>query len=151
MGMNQKVTGRAMSMPAGIALGIVISLTVTLIGAFLLGWLIDNQTLEVNSIGYGSMVILLSASALGSLAAKSLIKHRLLVVCLISGTGYYLSLLAITALFFGGRYQGMGVTLVMVLAGAGTAGLLSMKKKKSITKGYRKLQTVKLVQKRMSR
>lgn len=142
MGMNQKVTGRAMSMPAGIAVGMLVSLLVTLVGALLLGWLIDSETMTTNSIGYGSMVILLAASALGALVSKHRIKHRALVVCLLSGTGYYLSLLSITALFFGGQYQGMGVTLALVLAGAGGAGLLCIKKKKSITKGYRKLRTV---------
>jgi hypothetical protein len=45
-------------------------------------------------------------------------------------------------MFFGGQYRGMGVTLALVLAGSGAAGLLSIKKKKSITKGYRKLRTV---------
>ena len=141
MGMNQKVTGRAMSMPAGIAVGMLVSLLVTLVGALLLGWLIDSETMTTNSIGYGSMVILLAASALGALVAKNRIKHRTLVVCLLSGTGYYLSLLSITALFFGGQYQGMGVTLALVLAGAGSVSLLNLKKKKSITKGYRKLRT----------
>lgn len=142
MVINQKVTGRAMSMPAGIAVGILVSLFITLAGAFLLGWLIDRETMTVNNIGYGSMVILLSASALGAMVAKNRIKHRALVVCLLSGTGYYLALLSITALFFGGQFQGMGVTLALVLAGAGGAGLLSLNKKKSITKGYRKLRTV---------
>ena len=142
MVMNRKVTGRAMSMPAGIAAGVGVSLGITLLGAVLLGWLIDRQTLDIGSIGYGAMVILLTAAALGALIAKALIKHRALVVCLISGAGYYLTLLAITALFFGGQYQGMGVTLGLVLAGAGAAGLLSLKKKKSITKGYRKLHSV---------
>ncbi len=142
MVMNRKVTGRAMSMPVGIAVGMAVSLLVTLAGALVLGWLIDNETMGINSIGYGAMIILLSASFLGALTAKTRIKHRALVVCLISGAGYYLSLLAITALFFGGQYQGMGVTFGLVLAGAVTAGLLSIKKKKSITKGYRKLRTV---------
>jgi putative membrane protein (TIGR04086 family) len=140
--MYQKATGRAMSMPAGILLGMTISLVITLIGAFVLGWLINQEALEINSVGYGAMVILLAASFLGALTAKVRIKHRYLVVCLLTGVGYYLVLLGITAMFFGGQYQGMGVTLALVLAGSGAAGLLSIKKKKSITKGYRKLRTV---------
>lgn len=140
--MNRKVTGRAISMPAGIAAGIGVSLGMTLAGALLLGLLIDRETVSVNSIGYGSMVILLTSSMLGALIANSLIKHRALLVCVVSGAGYYLSLLAMTALFFGGQYQGMGVTLTLVLAGAVAAALLSVKRKNSITKGYRKLRSV---------
>lgn len=140
--MYQKATGRAMSMPAGVSAGMAVSLVITLVGAFVLGWLINQEALEINSIGYGAMVILLAASFLGALTAKVRIKHRYLVVCMLTGVGYYLVLLGITAMFFGGQYQGMGVTLAMVLAGSGAAGLLSIKKKKSITKGYRKLRTV---------
>ena len=142
MVMNRKVTGRAMSMPAGIAMGVGVSLLLTLLGAIILGWLIDRELLEVNSIGYGAMIILLVASFTGALTAKLRIKHRLMIVCLLNGGGYFLSLLGVTALFFGGQYQGMGVTLALVLAGAASAGLLHLKKKKSITKGYRKLRTV---------
>jgi putative membrane protein (TIGR04086 family) len=140
--MYQKATGRAMSMPAGVSVGMAVSLVITLVGAFVLGWLINQETLAINSVGYGAMVILLAASFLGALTAKVRIKHRYLVVCLLTGVGYYLVLLGITAMFFGGQYRGMGVTLALVLAGSGAAGLLSIKKKKSITKGYRKLRTV---------
>ena len=142
MGTNRRVTGRAMSLPAGIAVGVCVSLGMTLAGAVLLGVLMDGETLQMNSVGYGSMVILLVSSMAGPLVAKSLIKHRALLVCVASGAGYYLTLLAMTALFFGGQYQGMGVTLGLVLAGAGTATLLSVKRKNSITKGYRKLRSV---------
>lgn len=142
MVINRKVTGRAVSMPAGIAIGIGVSLGMTLAGALLLGLLIDREAVGMNSVGYGSMIILLVSSILGALVSKSLIKHRSLLVCMVSGAGYFLSLLAMTALFFGGQYHGVGVTLALVLAGAGTAVLLSTKRKNSITKGYRKMRTV---------
>lgn len=141
MVVNRKVTGRAMSMPAGISAGIVIAIAITIFGAVVVAWAVSREMLVFHSIGYGAMLILLAASIIGAMSAKALVKHRALVVCLGTGVGYFLSLLAITALFFGGQYRGVGTTFALVCAGAGTAGMLGNKKKKSITKGYRKLRT----------
>ena len=139
MGTNRRVTGRAMSLPAGIAVGVCVSLGMTLAGAVLLGVLMDGETLQMNSVGYGSMVILLVSSMTGPLVAKSLIKHRALLVCMASGAGYYLTLLAMTALFFGGQYHGMGVTALVVLAGTGCTMLLGLKSKKTGNYSFKKM------------
>ena len=138
---NKKVTGRAYSMPAGIGIGVGISIALTLAGAAVVAWLLNGQKLEQSQIGYGSMVTLLLSSALGAWAACTLVKHRTMVVCLATGGGYFASLLAITALFFGGQYQGMGVTFLVALAGCASVGFIKAKPKKTITKGYRKLRT----------
>ncbi len=138
---NRKVSGRAMSMPAGIGAGVIVSVVLTLVGAVVVALLLNGQQIEQNQIGYGSMVTLLVSSAVGALIACEMIKHRYLMVCLISGGGYYAALLAITAMFFGGQYQGMGVTLLVVLAGSISVGLMKARPKKTITKGYRKLRT----------
>ena len=68
--------------------------------------------------GYCAMAILLLASAAGSAVAEGTIQRLRIQMCLAAGGGYYLCLLAVTALFFGGQYQGMGVTALMVLCGA---------------------------------
>lgn len=135
---NRKATGRAMSMGGGIALGTGLSLLVTLIGAMLVAWLIANEKLPEASVGYGSMVILLCASVTGAWLAAAKIKHRKLLVCILTGAGYYLSLLSITALLFGGQYQGMGVTGMMILCGCGIVILSGLKPPKSRLRGLRK-------------
>jgi Na+/H+ antiporter NhaA len=122
----------------GILCGTIIS---AVVGALLLGWLIDSETMTTNSIGYGSMVILLAASALGALVAKNRIKHRTLVVCLLSGTGYYLSLLSITALFFGGEYHGFWVGSILIMAASVISAFLPLLKSKKGTKIHRKIYT----------
>ena len=88
------------------------------------------------AIGYGAMIILLAASTIGASISAWKIKRLRLQVCLLSGVAYYAALLCITALFFGGQYQGMGVTALVVLAGTGVAILLSTREKK--TRKYRK-------------
>lgn len=124
---NRKVTGTAMAMPAGIALGAVICMLVTLFGSMVVAWLVSNETIPETGIGYGSMVILLVSSAVGAWVAVKGIKHRRLAVSAMTGAAYYACLLACTALFFGGQYGGMGVTALVILAGCLSAGLMGLK------------------------
>ena len=60
-------------------------------------------------------------------------------MCLLTGVCYYLALLAMTALFFGGQYSALGVTALAVLAGSGGAALLSILTEKSKNNHGRKM------------
>lgn len=140
MVVDRKVTGTAASMPAGLALGLCASLAVTIVGSILAANLVLKEMLPENGIGYCSMVILLVSSVLGAVVSVNRIKHRRLYVCTLSGAVYYASLLAVTALFFGGQYQGMGVTALMVLAGCGVVALVGVKGEKRGTSRRRKFK-----------
>lgn len=118
MSRKRRPTGRSMSIPAGIAAGIGIALAITVLGAMVLAWLVVTERLGEDAIGWGCMVILPLASAAGSVAAWRLIRHQRLTVSMITCGGYYLALLAI-ALLFGGGYEGLGVTALLVLLGGG--------------------------------
>lgn len=131
MVINKKVTGTAASMPAGLALGCCVSLAVTITGAVIAANLILKEVIQESGIGYCSMLILLLSSVLGALTSVKRIKHRRLYVCILSGLIYYGLLLGMTALFFGGQYQGMGVTGLIVLAGCGSVALTGLRKEKS--------------------
>lgn len=109
-------------------MGLALSMTLTMILAAGIAHMISNEMIPEDMVGYGVIVILLSASAAGAVLAFKKIKHRRMVVCLLSGLAYYLSLLAVTALFFGGQYTGMGVTGLAVLGGCGSVGLLGLKR-----------------------
>lgn len=114
---NRKVTGRASSMPTGLALGGVLSLGVTVGLSLVTAKLVDAGTLAEESIGYAALVILMLSSGLGSWLAVAKIKRQRLAVCMLSGLIYYGLLLCMTALFFGGQYTGMGVTALAVAGG----------------------------------
>ena len=115
---NRKVTGTVKTIPVGILIGMSVCLAVTLTGAALMAYFISKENIAMESIGVGSMIILMLASVLGCLTAVKLTRHRRLLVCVITAAGYYLMLLAITAMFFGGEYTGMGVTALTVIGGA---------------------------------
>ena len=92
------------------------------------------------------MIILLAASFLGTAGACGRIKRRAALVSLLSAVVYYLTLIAITALFFGGQYTAMGVTALMMLAGSGTALLLKTGKGRKKSKGSYPKTVRKIVQ-----
>ena len=127
MSVKLKRSGKALSTPVGIGLGLLASMVVTFIGAAILAWLVAGEKIAENTIGYGAMTILLISSMLGALFAANGIKRMRVQMCVTSGGVYYLSLLAITALFFGGAYQGMGVAALAVFVGCGMAALIGLR------------------------
>ena len=127
---NRKVTGTASSMPVGFTMGTLASLIVTFAGAALSGYLISREVLEESSIGYCAMVLILLSAVLGAAIAVGRIKRRRVFVCAISGVIYFGILLSMTALFFGGQYQGTGVTALLVLGGCTLVALLGLRGEK---------------------
>lgn len=113
-------------MASGLAIGTIVSLAITILGAALMANLMLSEKLMVESIGYGAVIVILLSSSIGAWLAIGMTKRRKMVVCAGVGGLYYLCLLAITALFFGGQYQGMGVTALLVLGGSLAVGLLSL-------------------------
>ena len=127
MVVNKKVTGKAVPMAAGVGIGLAVSMVLTIVGAAVTANLILTEKIGESGMGYGAILILLLSSAVGAWLAASMIKSRWMIVCLGAGGIYYLTLLGITALFFGGQYQGMGVTALAILGGCGAVGLLGIR------------------------
>lgn len=136
---NRKPTGRASSMPAGLLFGAAVSMTITLLSAAVLAKLTAAEVIEESRIGYGVMIMLLAASFVGAMGAYFKIKRQRLAVCALSGVIYFLMLLCITALFFGGQYEAVGVTGALVLGGSLTAGILGSVPKRGGKRGKIKL------------
>ncbi len=136
---NRKVTGRAKSIPVGLAMGWAISMALTLATAVLLTYLVLNETVAESALGIGAMVVLPLASALGAVSAASAVKRRWMQLCLGAGAAYFLSLLAITALFFGGQYSGVGVSALLIFGAAAAVGALGLRgdKRPSKSKHFR--------------
>ena len=120
---KQKATGRAASIPAGIGWGTLAGLGITATGAAILAWMMTKEKMNSDSLGYGIIAVLLIASCVGALIASGKIKRLRMQMCLLSGAVYYFSLVAMTALFFGGKYEGMGVTAIVVMIGCALASL----------------------------
>lgn len=124
--MAKKRNGRASTMAGGLAAGAAVSIVLTLLLSVLVGKLADMEIISETAIGYAAMGILLLSSIAAAVVAIGRIKRQRLIIGLASGGIYYLMLLSITALFFGGRYTGMGVTALVVTAGCGAVILAGM-------------------------
>ena len=135
---QQKATGRASSIPAGLAAGAAVSILMTLLICLIGGWMIGSELISQQQIGYCSIVALLTSAILGSLTAWKKIRRKRLLVCMVSGLAYFVILAIITLIFFDGGYQGMGVTLITILVGAAVSVLLTDRPVKSKTGKRRK-------------
>ncbi len=138
MTVNQKPSGRAVSMPRGLVMGGVTSLTTTLVLTALYAKLMESGTMGEGQIGYWVMGMLLGGSFFGSMVAVSKVKRQRLMVCLLSGLVYFLMLMSITALFFGGQYAAVGVTGILVMGGSLLPVLVSGQKPRAGKGRHRK-------------
>lgn len=105
-------------MPAGLLAGGICALAGTLVLSAILAKLVDMEVIPQDKIGYGIMVLLLLCAFLGANVACGRIKRQYLIVSAISAGIYFVVLICITALFFGGEYSGVGVTAMLVLCGS---------------------------------
>ena len=88
---------------------------IILLGVLFLAFLIDGNKLSEEMLGYGITLDVLIASVSGS--AHFLQGRRRVDRGLVFGAFLWASLLAIAALLFEGTFQGVWVTLVLILAG----------------------------------
>ena len=135
MGVSGKVTGRAWPVPKGLAYGVCISTVITILISAVSAHMVSKEWIQQDRIGYCAMAALLSGSCIGAWAAAGKIKLTQMRIAMLNGAVFFGILLSMTALFFGGQYEGMGVTLAVVALGSMTGGILS---KRSIQSGSRK-------------
>lgn len=136
MSVKQKATGRASALPLGIAIGVLIALLITLGGSAFLAYLIYKETIPENAVGTGSAVILLLSAAAGAIAANRKVKRKFIQVSLMTGAGYFLNLIALNALIFGGQYAGVGMTALLV--GAATSAVAIWIIRREMTPKFRR-------------
>ena len=131
---NVKPTERTMSMGAGLTLAGAVCLFSTICMSAIIAFMADKGIIQQAQIGYGVMILLGLTSAIGVITANGKIRRRKLLVSGITALIYFLELLGITALFFGGQYQGIGVTALMILCGAALPLLTDLKGRGGVKK-----------------
>ena len=125
-------------LPKGLGISMIVSVGSALVGSAVGAWLLSLEKIEEGNIGYITMILLLVSSFLGALVATRLINKKRMLVCLCAGSVYLLSLLGITALFFGGIYSGVGESALVILAGVLSVALIALKGNKSTKKRIKK-------------
>lgn len=137
---NQKVTGRAVPFPAGLAMGVGVCAVITVAMAGVTAWIESKEVIADNGVGYCAMLTLLLSSLAGALTAAGKIKRVRLASCMACGVCYFLLLLAVTALFFGGQYSGVGITGLLIFGGSLAATLMGCRRKRSTSVRIKKIK-----------
>ena len=124
-----KNTGRVTSVPAGLALSGAVSLGITLALTAILANLLNMEQLTWEQAGYWIMAMLFLAAFAGGKTAVCAIRRQRIAVSAMSGLLYWSALLAVTALFFGGNYEAVPQTALLIIAGSGCAAMVSLPQK----------------------
>lgn len=124
--MMKRNTGRAPSLGNGLMKGLGRAAAWTLMASMATAWMVGREILKVEHTGYAAIVILLVCGILlGKRSAQATSKERLIGAGV--GTGlYFLCLLVVNWLFFGGKAENLWVTLLVLLAGA-TLGSIQLR------------------------
>ena len=138
MATKQLLQVKAGIMPKGIGIGWGTSIAITILGAAVSSWLLVSEKIGESNLGYVIAILLLVSSAVGALVASSVIRQKRILVCLISGSMYFLSMLGINALFFQGVYSGVGESALLILAGSFSVALLGLNNGKKPKRKKRK-------------
>ena len=120
-------TARAIApsqMPKALVRGLVVSVLITLGGAALMSALIIREMILETAIGYCAMGTLLVSSVAGALVAIRSNERNKFLVVLLAGVLYSIVLLAANALLYKGGYEGVGVSLTLVMGGSVAAAFL---------------------------
>ncbi len=130
MAATMKVTGKAMSIPGGMALSGIISTGMTLITSISIAIMLNKEQISWEQAGYWILAMLFLSAFLGGKGAIIAIKRQKLAVSCMAGILYWGILLIVTALFFGGNYEAVPETAGIIIAGSGCAAMVSLPQKR---------------------
>lgn len=125
--------------------GSITGILLLMVSAAILSTLILNGSIPERRINYFVLVLIMVSVFLGTITGGKSAGEYKKIVCLITGTAIFSSLLFVTAVLFGGRYAGVGETGLLILCGCVLPLLLKpngRKKKKAgsqMVKLYKKL------------
>lgn len=137
MTVSTKQTGKACSVPGGLAASGIVSMAVTMGTSIVIAHFLNCEKITWEQAGYWIMGMLFAASFLGGKTAIMAMKHQRILVSFMAGLLYWGILLCITALFFRGDFSAVWVTAGIILAGCGSAALITGSKGKKNRKKVR--------------
>ena len=108
-------TKMKLSLTIPVITGLLISITVMILGCLLSGWLIHSGAVEEQKIGYLTMgIIFLGGTCCGATAlAKA--NSKVLITGCVAGITVFLVMLLSGMLFFDGTSRGVGETVFLLL------------------------------------
>ena len=136
-----KQSGKASSVPGALTISAAVSILITLAASLLIANFLNSEKITWEQAGYWIMGMLFTASFIGGKSAIMATKRQKILISIMSGILYWGLLLCMTALFFGGDFNSVWETAGIVLAGCGSAALLTVpagkKNRKKVRGCYR--------------
>lgn len=123
---SKKATGRAKTIPGGLAVGTAVFFIIIVLCGIVIAKIIERQIVAENNSGYLIAAAMIISSYAGCEIAIKQCKRRLILVAILSGVVYTISLLSITALFFGGEYEAIFPTTSLIFCGCVTVILFNL-------------------------
>ena len=133
----RKNNGKVSGMPAGIVAGLLVSMMTTVVGSIITALLIAGEKMGEGQVIYGAVATLIVGSFLGALVASSAVDFNRFVVSSIVGVAYIVVLFCITVLFFGGLYENVWTTGLLIMGGSVAASLVGLRRKSTSFKNKR--------------
>ena len=118
--------GKIPVIPAAVGIGLGAAWILTILGAVVMTFALAGETISIDSMGFGIVVILFVSTFAASMVATWYAKGKKMQISLITAGVYFLTLLAMNAIFFGGEYRGVGVYLLVVILSGAVAAFVGM-------------------------
>ena len=127
---SKKRWAKGASIPFALLTGWITAWVTTMLLTLITTFLVAGEHISESAMAPAA-VITISISALisATVAAENTAEKRMMV-CLINGCVYFLSLICCTALFFDGTYQGIGSAALTVIGCSLVSGFLSIRQKR---------------------
>ncbi len=121
--MLKNTTGRAVSPVVRVVNSLLGAIIWTLVSSVTVAWMINREMLPLEQTGYASMFILLICGVLLARNTGFPSGKQRLLRSLLGTSIYFIGLIVINWLFFGGEFAGFGVTLTVLLVGTALGNL----------------------------
>lgn len=126
---NKRKTAKA-SMPVSLAVGCVLAWLMTIVIAAIVAFLVAGERVSEDFANPAAVIVLLASSFACAMIAGEMMGQKRMIVCVISGGIYYLSLICANMLFFDGSFRGLLGAALTVMGSCVIAGLLQTRQKK---------------------
>lgn len=140
--MSYRTKGNNSSMPISLGIGLILAWMFTVAVGAIAAFLVAGERMPEDFIEPAAVITLCVSSFVGSMVAGGMMEQKRMIVCVVSGGIYYLSLICFNMLFFEGCLHGLLGAALTIMGSCVIAGLLQTRQKKqriAYFKGSRKL------------
>ena len=123
---------------AGIGLGVLVGNILMLFGVLAITFLTFRESVELDDLGYGALIINILSASIGTLVAIRGLKDKVFIKSCGTALGIFLFEAAIGLLFYENGLDGVLVTLIVLLGSALATTLLFGRDKYRNRGGYSK-------------